>query len=436
MGRRIWEIVATFIKQLFRGAEPSDVLIPTPAIHNEGESMTTTKILQSGSRGEAVEHLQTRLKALGYYAGSLDGIFGEKTVNAVRKFQQEHGLESDGKVGPSTSTALYPVYRPGSQGAEVRRFQERLQALGFYKGPLDGDYGSGTAGAVRAFQAGHDLRVDGIMGPHTWQELLDDQPEIPVPEIFRKPLAYRCLALTGTFETNQPLPGCFSGLSGDFDGQGISFGALQWNFGQGSLQLLLQEMLTEHHGVMETIFHSQLPVLEEALNSDQDELMNWTRSIQHPVNHTLHDPWRGMFKSLGRTEECQAVQTDQAESMFQRAVSYCREYAVWSERAVALMFDIRVQNGSISRLVQAQIQADDQELPGDLDDADQEQAKLRIIANRRAEAANSRWVEDVRTRKLCIANGEGSVHGRQYDLEAQYGLRLTPYPALATSAAA
>src|SRR5256712_3330985 len=51
--------------------------------------------------------------------------------------------------------------------------------------------------------------------------------------------------------------------------------------------------------------------------------------------------------------------------------------------------------------------------------------KLRIIANRRAEAASRRWVEDVRARKLTIANGEGAVHGRRYDLATQYGIRLT-----------
>lgn len=53
-----------------------------------------------------------------------------------------------------------------------------------------------------------------------------------------------------------------------------------------------------------------------------------------------------------------------------------------------------------------------------------EVARLRIIANRRAEAANRKWVEDVRARKLTIANGEGTVHGRFYDLQEQYGIGL------------
>jgi hypothetical protein len=52
--------------------------------------------------------------------------------------------------------------------------------------------------------------------------------------------------------------------------------------------------------------------------------------------------------------------------------------------------------------------------------------RLVIIANRRAEAAKKRWLEDVRTRKLTIARGEGKVHGMHYQLEIQYGIGLTP----------
>ncbi len=55
-----------------------------------------------------------------------------------------------------------------------------------------------------------------------------------------------------------------------------------------------------------------------------------------------------------------------------------------------------------------------------------EVARFRIIANRRAEAAEPRWAEDVRTRKPTIANGEGVVHGYHYDLETQRCLRLEP----------
>jgi len=49
---------------------------------------------------------------------------------------------------------------------------------------------------------------------------------------------------------------------------------------------------------------------------------------------------------------------------------------------------------------------------------------MRIVANRRAEDANPKFVEDVRQRKLCITEGKGVVHGITYDLDAQFGLDL------------
>src|SRR5439155_15307571 len=84
-----------------------------------------------------------------------------------------------------------------------------------------------------------------------------------------------------------------------------------------------------------------------------------------------------------------------------------------------------VQNGGVKEPVTTRIKRDFATLDSGLGSNDLEVAKLRIIANRRAEAASRRWVEDVRVRKLTIANGERVVHGRRYDLETQYGIRLT-----------
>jgi hypothetical protein len=91
---------------------------------------------------------------------------------------------------------------------------------------------------------------------------------------------------------------------------------------------------------------------------------------------------------------------------------------------VALMFDIRVQNGSISAATEASIRADYGAIPADAAPMDIELARLQSIANRRAEAANPQFVEDVRRRKLAIANGAGTVHGMVYDLGRQFGIRL------------
>jgi hypothetical protein len=310
-------------------------------------------------------------------------------------------------------------------GDDVRKIQERLKSKGFYGGPVDGDFGRGTAAAVKAFQRSRGLEADGIVGPLTRKALFGEPA--PGPDIRSKPMDYRCLALTGSFETGRGLPDCFAGLSGDFDGQGISFGVLQWNFGQGSLQPLLREMAERHPDIVEGIFQANRDRLVLALNGGQAEQMAFARSIQHPVRHIVFEPWRGMFESLGRREEFQEIERKSARRIFRAAVRSCGDYGIGSERAVALMFDIRVQNGSIRDSVRSRIMNDFDEIPPDLPDPELEVRRMRIVANRRAEAANPAWVEDVRARKLCIANGGGVVHGIPYDLEGQFGIGLMRY---------
>lgn len=55
-----------------------------------------------GSSGDEVRRVQTKLKSLGYYTGSVDGIYGTKTRDAVRFFQRSCGITADGIAGPTT----------------------------------------------------------------------------------------------------------------------------------------------------------------------------------------------------------------------------------------------------------------------------------------------------------------------------------------------
>jgi peptidoglycan L-alanyl-D-glutamate endopeptidase CwlK len=57
--------------------------------------------------------------------------------------------------------------KKGSSGPDVTRLQEKLKALGFDPGNIDGKFGPGTDAAVRAFQASEGLLVDGIVGRRT-----------------------------------------------------------------------------------------------------------------------------------------------------------------------------------------------------------------------------------------------------------------------------
>ena len=63
--------------------------------------------LCNGSRGEEVRALQRMLIDLGYLKGEADGIFGNQTEKAVRRFQWKNGLKADGVAGPKTLAKLY-----------------------------------------------------------------------------------------------------------------------------------------------------------------------------------------------------------------------------------------------------------------------------------------------------------------------------------------
>ena len=84
--------------------------VPRPEGLLDGEP-----VLRTGSRGDDVKNLQSRLTTLGYYTGDLDGQFGAMTKTAVIDFQRANGLEPDGMVGTETRALLYSAQaRPKS----------------------------------------------------------------------------------------------------------------------------------------------------------------------------------------------------------------------------------------------------------------------------------------------------------------------------------
>ena len=73
-----------------------------------------TAVLKMGSSGSQVRTLQTKLNNWGYNCGTVDGIFGSKTLAAVKQFQKNNGLTVDGIVGAKTAAALGMTLTSGS----------------------------------------------------------------------------------------------------------------------------------------------------------------------------------------------------------------------------------------------------------------------------------------------------------------------------------
>ena len=73
-----------------------------------------TAVLKMGSSGSQVRTLQTKLNNWGYNCGTVDGIFGSKTLAAVKQFQKNNGLTVDGIVGAKTAAVLGMTLTSGS----------------------------------------------------------------------------------------------------------------------------------------------------------------------------------------------------------------------------------------------------------------------------------------------------------------------------------
>ena len=165
-------------------------------------------IIKLGSKGSDVKKAQQLLIAKGYSCGAAgaDGDFGAGTYNAVKKFQADNGLETDGIVGANTWAALLkteqpkpeqtepekepeklvettgstcivdlPIIRHGDNGFPVIAVQTLLSKHNFNVNYTDGDFGPDTLAKVKSFQKAKGLTADGIVGRDTWMKLLTNK---------------------------------------------------------------------------------------------------------------------------------------------------------------------------------------------------------------------------------------------------------------------
>ena len=167
--------------------------------------------LRRGTTGPSVVTVQASLNRISQSYPAIpkipvvDGIYGVRTENAVRKFQEVFNLTPDGVVGPATWYALVRLYtavtrlselrsqgqkyyvnswayrnpiRPGSRGIKVEHLQYMLSVMSAYIQEIppltiDGIYGDQTRNAVIAAQKRFGLPQTGVVDAATWDEIYD-----------------------------------------------------------------------------------------------------------------------------------------------------------------------------------------------------------------------------------------------------------------------
>lgn len=162
-----------------------------------------TATVSQGATGGNVIQIQFLLNAIGTYYNSIpslleDGAYGPTTVSAVKAFQRQFGLTQDGVVGPATWRKMYDVYKSlnlgggdddipaypgsaltvGSRGSNVDLIQSLLNALSDEYPSIprvirDGILGPTTQAQVKEFQRLFGLTQDGIVGPATWNAIIN-----------------------------------------------------------------------------------------------------------------------------------------------------------------------------------------------------------------------------------------------------------------------
>ena len=138
------------------------------------------KTIRPGDAGAAVEDVQRRLVTTGFLQeGAVDGVFGDATTAAVRRFREQSSIEPGDEVDERTWSALVDasysigdrtlyLRMPYFHGHDVLELQQALGALGFSSGPEDGIFGAYTEDSVRKFQSNMGLPSDGIVGAYTF----------------------------------------------------------------------------------------------------------------------------------------------------------------------------------------------------------------------------------------------------------------------------
>ncbi|MFJ3468455.1 hypothetical protein [Pseudomonas sp. NPDC090201] len=218
------------------------------------------------------------------------------------------------------------------------------------------------------------------------------------------------LIVSGGYEGRSKLD--YHALADDFDGQGTSFGLIQWNFGQGTLGKLLLKMLQLDSAAFAGSFpeNTDYEKLKDALlSSNIISQIEWAENIIR--NNRIG--WKKAFTALGDVEAFQEVQLREA-ARFHDNVEGCviemrrlfPSLMVRVElRTYVALYDLCVQQGGLNRgktLENIRIRLGSEKV-------NSQQDLLKICVHERAKTASRQWAADCLSRRLGIIVGSSQA---------------------------
>lgn len=281
-----------------------------------------------------------------------------------------------------------------------------------------------------------------------------------IPSAHREALSL-ALNISGSFEGDHG----WKNITGNFDGQGISFGLLNQNFGQGSLQPMWIKMYNRYRSQFAAQFNSTMlasmktmldrwnsyarsatlkmedygynelddPYLvAEDLGVPVEEIINVSSNLlqknQESVNwakktflsgSNIKSQWRTPLSNLAGSQGYRSIQVEQAQELHDEALVLVKQYKTTQLRAYLLFFDFVVQNGGIPATVFTKYSTWLRSNP-----SANEYNRLKKIIELRVALSNPKWQKDVRLRKNSILEGKGTVHGIKRDYNREYCANL------------
>ena len=263
------------------------------------------------------------------------------------------------------------------------------------------------------------------------------------------PSELKAVKITSTFETGRA--GGFGGLTGNMDGQGLSFGLMNFTIKAGSLIPLLQEFITKFPDRYSSAFGKDADAFKEMVFATKPDpkhpkrrirdverqmaFVNGMNSVPEKARgNKIIEPWKTYFGRLENDLEFQKIQVKAVRAALDRARYWQKYFDFKTERGFVFMFDLVSSHGGAwlnapkfkgkRRALLQKMLADKKARLGRSTLTELE--TMEVIANMIADSSLEEWRAQVRTRKLWFVRGIGKVHGTLYDIKKDFGVTDNP----------